>query len=248
MSSTKQQQTVLKDLWTNSADYRRNYQTDVDVEAILRLLDLSTASGLVDIGCGNGVFSVAAAQRHPSCQVWAFDALESAVSECRAQAGDLHHANLSLGTAWADSIPLGDAIADRALFRAVLHHIAEPQLVYNEIGRLLKPAGLLVLQAPCNYWESSFTHILSEVMLLMDETHRRFFYQPTEIVAGLQKAGFSVGEPECWMYSLPYLDDRQAQVIRDHQAQERLHLCQIEAGKWAIENYWVRVVATKKEA
>ncbi|MGD1019399.1 MAG: class I SAM-dependent methyltransferase [Verrucomicrobiia bacterium] len=248
MSPAKQQRTVLKDIWTNSPDYRRNYQTDGDIEAILGCLGLSTASGLVDIGCGNGAFSIAAAQRYPSCRVWAFDALESAVSECRAKAGDLLRANLSVGMAWAHSIPLGDAIADRALFRSVLHHLAEPPLVYREIGRLLKPAGLLVLQAPCNYWESSFAQVLSAVMMLMDETHRRFFYRPAEIVAGLQEAGFLVGEPECWTYSFPYLDDRQAQVVRDHRAQERLRLCQVEAGKWSIENYWVRVVATRRGA
>ena len=248
MIATKQQRTVLKDIWTDSPEYRRNYQTDDDIEAILGCLGLSTASGLVDVGCGNWAFSVAAAERYPACRVWAFDALESAVSECCAKAGDLLHANLSVATAWAHSIPLGDASADRALFRSVLHHLAEPQLVYTEIGRLLKPAGLLVLQSPCNYWESSFARVLGEVMLLMDETHRRFFYRPAEIVAGLQGAGFSVGEPECWTYSFPFLDDRQAQLIRDHQAQERLHLRQIEAGKWSIENYWVRVVATRKDA
>lgn len=245
MSTTTQQHPVLKDIWTDSDDYRRNWQTDDDIEAILGWLDLNAASSLVDIGCGNGAFSIAAAQRYPACRVWAFDALESAASECRTKAGDLLHANLSAGTAWAHSIPLGDASADRVLFRSVLHHLAEPQLAYTEMSRLLKPDGLLVLQAPCNYWESSFAQVLGAVMLLMDETHRRFFYRPDEIVAGLQVAGFTVGEPECWRYFFPYLDDRQAQLIRDHQAHERLHLGQIEPGKWSIENYWVRVVARK---
>src|SRR5437660_744934 len=87
MSSIKKSPTVLKDLWSDSADYRRNYQTDDDIETILRLLRVSTASGLVDIGCGNGAFAITAAQRHPACRVWAFDALESAVAECRTIAG-----------------------------------------------------------------------------------------------------------------------------------------------------------------
>ena len=82
MSSTTQPRAVPKDIWTNSPDYRRHYQTDGDIEAILGCLSLSTASGLVDIGCRNGAFSIAAAQRYPACRVWALDALESAVSEC----------------------------------------------------------------------------------------------------------------------------------------------------------------------
>lgn len=246
MKPTPQRQPALNDLWTDSADYRAHYQTHDDIETILRLLDLANASGLVDLGCGNGAFALTAARRYPACRVWAFDALESAVKQCRAEAGGLLHANLSVDMAWAHSIPLADAAVDRALFRSVLHHVAEPQAVYTEISRILKPDGLLVLQSPCNFWEASVAPVLSAVMRLMDETHPRFYYRPAEIVAGLQEASFSVGDPECWTYSFPFLDDKQAQLVCDHQAQERLRLRQVEPGKWAIENYWVRVVARKR--
>src|SRR3954463_6647491 len=99
----------LKDLWTDSPDYRQCYQSDHDVEAVLELLDLISAQALVDIGCGNGAFAVAAARRYPACRVWAFDALGSAIAECRASGGDLLQANLSAAVAWANSVPLSEA-------------------------------------------------------------------------------------------------------------------------------------------
>jgi SAM-dependent methyltransferase len=231
----------MKDLWTDSPDYRRCYQREDDIDEVLAMLDLERARGLVDIGCGNGAFAVTAATRHPTCRVWAFDALESAVAECRARAGEL----VCTDVAPAHALPLPDAAVDRALMRSVLHHIADPDAVYREIARVLEPCGRVVLQAPCNYWEPAFGDVLSELMMMVDDSHRRYYYRPDEVVAGLEHAGFHVGPPECWTYSFPYLDDAQAELVRRNRAQERLQLQPIASGKWSIENYWVRVVATK---
>ena len=235
----------LKDLWTESASYRQCYQSDDDVETTLGLLDLAGARGLVDVGCGNGAFAVAAARRWAECRVWAFDALESAVAECRARAKELPGSNLSADVAWAHAMPLDDACADRALCRSVLHHLAEPMAVYTQLARVLKPGGRLVLQTPCNYWEPAFARILSGIMMLLDDTHRRYYYRPAEVVAGLEQVGFRVAEPQCWTYCFPFLGDREADFVRQHRADERLRLRPLEAGKWSIENYWVRVIATK---
>ena len=240
--------TELKDLWTASADYRQYYQTDDDLDSVLCLLDLGGAArGLVDVGCGNGAFAVEAARRHPGLRVWACDALASAAAECRARAADLPPAaKLVAAAAWAHALPLPAACADRALCRSVLHHVADPQAVYREISRVLAPGGRLVLQAPCNYWEPPFGQVLSTLMMMADDTHLRFYYRPAEVVAGLSRAGLVVAaEPECWTYSFPFLDERQAALVRDHGAGDRLRLRQIGDGRWAIENYWARVTATK---
>jgi ubiquinone/menaquinone biosynthesis C-methylase UbiE len=235
----------LQDLWTDSSEYRRCYQTDDEVDRVLGLLGLEDARGMVDVGCGNGAFAVAAARRHPGCRVCAFDALESAAAECRARARDLLWPNLFAAVAWAHALPLPDAWADRALCRSVLHHVAKPRPVYEEIARVLAPGGRLVLQTPCNYWEPALADVLSDMMVLADDTHRRFYYRPDEVVGGLERAGFHVTQPECWTYSFPFLDDRQADLVRRHQATDRLCLRPIGAGHWCIDNYWLRVRATK---
>jgi SAM-dependent methyltransferase len=244
MKATSTRPDILKDAWTHDPDYRRCYQTADDIHTILALLALGPGSRLVDIGCGNGAFAIAAAQSHPSCRVWAFDAMDSAVAECKARAAKLP--NMQVEKAWADSLPLADASVDRALFRSVLHHIAAPEAVYAEIGRVLEPGGRLVLQVPCNYWAPEFGAVLSELMMLADDSHRRTYHRPAEIAQGLKQAGFSTGAPECWPYPFSFIDDKQAQFIQQHQGTEKLRLRPVGPGKWHIEGYWARIVAQKQ--
>lgn len=237
---------VLKDLWSESNGYKQKYQTNDDVRAILELLRLDNASAFVDVGCGNGAFSIAAARAFPQCQVWAFDPMETAIAECKRKAGDLLNKNLAVATSWAHQTPLTDESMDRALCRAVLHHIAAPEPVYRDICRMLKPGGLLVLQAPCNCFEARYGQILADLMLQLDSSHPRFFYQPAEIIGGLDECGFSVEEPECWTYEFPFLNDQHAEFIRECKADEKLGLYRTIGGKWCIENYWIRMCARKR--
>ena len=233
----------LRDGWTHDPEYRQCYQTESDIDTILDLLALDRGLTFADIGCGNGAFAIAAAQQHPDCHVWAFDPLDSALAVCR-ERGD-SFPNFHAQTAWASSIPLPTASVDRVLFRSVLHHIAEPQGVYCELARLLKSGGRLVLQAPCNCWEAGFGQVFSDLMMLGDHSHRRFYYEPEAIVTDLRRAGFSTQAPECWPYPFPFIDDSQAQFIREHGAEERLRLRPIETGKWSIEGFWVRILAER---
>jgi cyclopropane fatty-acyl-phospholipid synthase-like methyltransferase len=80
---------TLKDLWTENPGYRQSYQNSDDIDVAIALLDLAGATRLVDVGCGNGAFAIAAARRYPACRVRAFDALESAVAHGRAAGADL---------------------------------------------------------------------------------------------------------------------------------------------------------------
>ncbi len=77
----KDEQTKMSDLWTKADEYSRAYQQDEQIGTVLDLLELSPATGLIDLGCGNGAFAVEAARRHPECRVWACDVLPGAVDE-----------------------------------------------------------------------------------------------------------------------------------------------------------------------
>lgn len=237
----------LRDLWTDSDAYRTLYQRPQEVDTVLRLLRLGEAHRLVDIGCGNGAFAIAAARRFPDLRVFAYDILDSAITECRARGADLLGKNLRAETAEADSIPLPDGQADRLLMRNVLHHVPDADAVYAEMNRLLVPAGLVVLQTTCNFWEPEFGAFLKDLHLIIDDSHERHFRQPFELMEGLERAGFTVEKVECWRYPFPFLTEEMAEFIRVRGAGERLRLRRAEDRKWMVEMYWCRLVALKED-
>jgi SAM-dependent methyltransferase len=241
---------VLRDLWTTSPEYRQLYQPSDEIEAVVRLLEMEQASALLDIGCGNGAFTIAAAQANPTCRVWAFDALKSATTQCQAAAfaAGLTGDRLAVGEAWAESIPLPDASVDRVLCRAVLHHLPDAQRVYREFARLLRPGGRLLLQAPCNYWQKKWGQIISDLYRLDDDSHPRQYHQPADVIAGLNLAGLAMTAAHCWPYPRQNLKAAEVEFIKQHAAERRFQLRQESDGTWSCQLYWVRVLATRLES
>lgn len=86
---------------------------------------------------------------------------------------------------WADAIPLANASVDRILFRNTLHHILNVESLYAEFGQLIKPGGLMLLQASTNMWEKTFSGFLTDLHLMMDNTLKRYSHAPQYIVNDL---------------------------------------------------------------
>ena len=196
----------MKDGWTSDSGYLANYQTSDQIVATLEMLDLDDARAFLDNACGNGNIAIRAAREHPDLRVWAYDGLEAAIAECRKNGADVIGKNLETGVAWADDLPFSSGSVDRILFRNALHHISDAPALYTELGRLLEPAGLLLLQAPCNPWEDEISEFLTELHLLMDDTHPRFYHTPDAIVDGLAGAGIACDQPVHISYDFPFID------------------------------------------
>lgn len=244
MNASEPARPQLEDVWSTSADYQAQFQSDDEVATVVRLLNLDGATALADIGCGNGTFAVAAAQANSRLRVWAFDAMASAVAECGKRAAHLAD-RFQVGMAWADSVPLADASVDRALCRAVLHHVADARATYAEFARILQPGGLLLLQAPCNIWATSWGRLISDFYALMDHSHRRQYHQPADVIAGLNDVGLFMHRAECWTYRLSDLSEAQVAWVTENGATERFCLQKRDGGAWSVDLYWLRVVATK---
>jgi 2-polyprenyl-3-methyl-5-hydroxy-6-metoxy-1,4-benzoquinol methylase len=239
--------TVLRDLWTTSPEYRQLYQQPDEIEEIARLLEMPWATALLDVGCGNGAFVIAAARSNPACRVWAFDALDSAASECQAAASvaGLRADHFTVSRALAESIPVPDGAVDRILCRAVLHHLPDPPAAYREFARLLKPGGMLLLQAPCNYWQKEWGQVISDLQMLDDDSHRRQYHQPAEVIAALNAAGLLMRDARCWPFPRRNLKPAEVDFIKRRGADSRFELRQESDGTWSCRLYWLRVRATR---
>lgn len=235
----------MRDAWTSNPGYLANYQTSDQVSATLEMLDLAGARAFLDNACGNGNIAIRAAREHPNLKVWAYDALDTAIAECRKSGADVIGRNLEAGVAWADDLPLSSGSVDRILFRNALHHISDPQALYSELGRLLEPGGMLLLQAPCNIWEGDFSDFLTDLHLMMDDTHPRMYHTPQAIVDGLADFGITCVEPARVKYDFPFIDETQQAFVREKGFAERLHLEQIEEKKWTVELYQAWIIGRR---
>ncbi|MBT7860264.1 MAG: class I SAM-dependent methyltransferase [Gemmatimonadetes bacterium] len=194
------QNSSITDGWTRSPGYARTLQSEDQINEVLRLLDLSAARSLADVGCGNGAFAVRAATEYPQCKVFACDSLDAAITECRNRAHEASAGNLTAEVASADRLPLGDDVVDRVLSRNVLHHLSDAHEAYTETARILAPGGVFILEAPYNSGSGRVGEALTRIFQLADDSHVRYYHSLEAIEADLSTYGFRVEEHSAWTF------------------------------------------------
>lgn len=239
--------TNIPDLWTDSEFYADQYQNDAQIREVCQILKLSSATAMVDIGCGNGVFSVAAASRFPDCAVVALDSLSSAVEETERRASSAQCVDLRAQVASADALPIPDSSVDRVLMRNVVHHLASLDQALAEVSRVLLPAGLLVIEGPCNPSDATLAELISDIHMLMDNSHRRTYHSPKAIGVTMETHGITPSEPEYWAYSFP-VNSAQIELIKSRKADEMLSLDESIKGKASIQLTLTRIIGRKRES
>ena len=128
--------------------------------------------------------------------------------------------------------------------RNVLHHIADPHAAYTEISRVLRPIGLLLLEAPCNPGDDALGRLISDIHMFMDDSHRRTYHRPEAISSALASHGIVTESVQQWPYR-PGMSEQQVALIRNHRAEEALQLSQGSDGRWTIELSLVRILGRR---
>lgn len=96
---------------------------------------------LLDIGCATGQF-LAEMRRCPGWQVYGVEPSQDAARFARETLGlDVHHGEVA-------SAAYPDASFDAVTLWDVLEHLYEPQAVLQEVARILKPDGILIIRTP----------------------------------------------------------------------------------------------------
>ncbi len=109
------------------------------------LCDAGVRPGMrvLDFGCGPGGFAIAAAEIvGTSGGVIAVDIHPLALQSVRRASERMALANVQVASA-ISAAALNDATIDFALLYDVLHDLEEPGTVLKEIGRVLRPEGIL---------------------------------------------------------------------------------------------------------
>lgn len=99
---------------------------------------------VLDVACGEG-YGTALLARH-AAHVTGVDVSEQAIAHARAAYAAL--ANVAFARASCTRLPLADASVDVAVSFETLEHIAEQERFVDELARVLRPDGVLLLSCP----------------------------------------------------------------------------------------------------
>ncbi|MBW3015180.1 class I SAM-dependent methyltransferase [Candidatus Woesearchaeota archaeon] len=104
---------------------------------------MGSGKKVLDIACGPGVYSVAAAKKGNS--VFAIDCASNMVEAARKYSKS-QGVDVKIDVGDASSLDFEDSSFDTVLFIDVSHHLSDLTLekIYSEIYRVLKPGGVLI--------------------------------------------------------------------------------------------------------
>ena len=120
----------------------------IDITLVEQVLSLDPPAGmLLDLGAGPGNISLKIARRCPRLQVVGLDYSQNMVRAARQAAGEqglADRARFFVGDASRLCLPV--ASFDFVLSNSVLHHLANPLAMLNEMARVAKPDGVILLR------------------------------------------------------------------------------------------------------
>ncbi len=169
-----------------------------------------TPEVVVDLGCGTGHAAAALSNRWPQARVIAVD---FAPGMLRETARRTEAARIECLCADAVSMPLPDASVDLVFCNLMLAWCDDPDTVFAEIARVLRPRGLLTFST---FGPDTLIELRAAWRAVDDATHVIPFTDMHDIGDGLVRAGLVEPVLDVCRYTLTYPDLRS--LMRDLKA------------------------------
>jgi ubiquinone/menaquinone biosynthesis C-methylase UbiE len=115
------------------------------LKKMMQMLDLKPTDQFVDLGCGEGYFTLPLAQQ--VAHSVGVDFAATALKVVKGQQG-YKQRKLSLTIASGESIPLVSASVDKLLCNHILEHVLDDDAVMQEVHRVVRPCGLVLIGVP----------------------------------------------------------------------------------------------------
>jgi ubiquinone/menaquinone biosynthesis C-methylase UbiE len=116
-------------------------------QRILDLVELRDDEPVLDVGCGTGIFLLAAREKYPGIQITGLDPDESALEIARKRLEKAGIKDVPLLRGYVESLPFLPQSAAVCFSTLVFHHLPNEikKRALAEIHRVLKPGGRLTL-------------------------------------------------------------------------------------------------------
>ena len=114
-------------------------------EKILKEIGLPKDTVFIDVGCGDGFFTLLAAQAlGEQGTAYAVDVDAEAIERLKAKAKEQSLTNIKVKVAAAEETVFCKTCADIVFYSMVLHDFKDPAQVLRNANKMLKPSGILV--------------------------------------------------------------------------------------------------------
>ncbi len=173
-----------------------------DLARLTDLAEKSQVSNVLDLGCGAGHASYAFA-RAGVRRVVAYDLAARMLEVVAKEATARGHAQIETHRGPAESLAFDDASFDLVVTRYSAHHWLDVPRAVQEIARVLKPGGALVVIDVVAPETPLLDTVLQTLELLRDESHVRD-YRRSEWRAMLTAANFTNPGIDHWRLPMEF--------------------------------------------
>jgi len=182
----------------------------IEEEAIFGLAGDMSGKCLLDLGCGDGTYSIAAFQR--GARVTGVDISDAMLDSARRRAATCG-AFVEWCQASAESLPYDSGTFDIVLAVTILCFIKNPLQVVQEVSRVLRPGGSFVIGELGRF---SFWSLSRRMRGWLGSSRWRdaHFWTVGELQHLLQQAGFQTGTTRGCVYYPPF--NLAAHIMGEH--------------------------------
>lgn len=108
------------------------------------LKEIKDGDKVLDLGCGIGIFTSMVKETYPDCDVWGVDISQAAIDE-----NQKLHKNINYRQGYIGSLDLVVEDSFDVVFAGeVLEHLDDPDFLFSDAHRALKPGGKLIITTP----------------------------------------------------------------------------------------------------
>jgi ubiquinone/menaquinone biosynthesis C-methylase UbiE len=150
----------------------------------LAALDLTPGDRMLDVGCGTGAGSRAAAATAGT--VVGIDLSPKMIQQAVGLADGIENVRFEVGD--AEQLPFGDHEFTSVLCSNAFHHYPDPLQATREMARVLAPGGRLVIGDACA--DQAMARIADRFLRVLEPGHVRL-YRSTELGSFLHGAGLT---------------------------------------------------------
>lgn len=150
--------------------------------------DIGRGDRVLDVGCGSGRHTFEAARR--GANVIALDIDDAVLKDARAGAEERGLPGVEPVAADLTALPFPDATFDRVIAAEVLEHVASDERAIEEIVRVTRPDGVVVVTVPRS-WPERICWALSRAYREKPGGHVRI-YRRRELLQKLESSGTSL--------------------------------------------------------